>query len=96
MRARDANIIYTPSEMVGTVRRGVTGIDEQEERTICTGRVERNNLTVRTFIRRFTRLSLGFSKKLANLEAAIALFVAHYNFCWRPARCGLPPRWLRR
>jgi hypothetical protein len=41
---------------------------------------------VRTFIRRFTRLSLGFSKKLANLEAAIALFLCYYNFCWRPGK----------
>ncbi len=88
---RNANIIYTPSEMVGTTRRGVFGIDEQEERSICTSHVERSNLTVRTFIRRFIRLSLGFSKKLANLEAAIALFVAHYNFCWRPGKMRVTP-----
>jgi hypothetical protein len=42
---------------------------------------ERNNLTIRTFMRRFTRLSLGFSKKFENLAAAVALHVAHYNFC---------------
>ena len=34
-------------------------------------------------MKRFTRLSLGFSKKLANLEAAVAGFLAYYNFCWR-------------
>jgi hypothetical protein len=34
-------------------------------------------------MKRFTRLSLGFSKKLANLEAAVAVFLAYYNFCWR-------------
>ncbi len=39
------------------------------------------NLTVRTFLKRFTRLSLGFSKKLENLLAAVSLYVAHYNFC---------------
>ncbi len=88
---RNANIIYTPSEMVGTFRRGVKGIDETEERTICTSHVERNNLTVRTFIRRFARLSLGFSKKLENLEAAIALHMAHYNFCWRPGKMRITP-----
>ncbi|PYJ55536.1 MAG: hypothetical protein DME24_24795 [Verrucomicrobia bacterium] len=33
------------------------------------------------FTRRFTRLTLGFSKKLDNLKHAVALFVAHYNFC---------------
>lgn len=34
-------------------------------------------------MKRFTRLSLGFSKKLENLEAAYAMFLAYYNFCWR-------------
>jgi hypothetical protein len=43
--------------------------------------VERLNLSVPTFLRRFTRLSLGFSKKLENLIACVALYVAHYNFC---------------
>jgi hypothetical protein len=50
--------------------------------SICTSHVERNNLTIRTFMRRFTRLSLGFSKKLENLAAATALHVAYFNFCW--------------
>lgn len=36
---------------------------------------------MRTFLKRFTRLSLGFSKKLENLLAAVSLYVAHYNFC---------------
>ena len=34
-------------------------------------------------MKRFTRLSLGFSKKLENLEAAVAMFLAYYNFVWR-------------
>ena len=34
-------------------------------------------------MKRFTRLSLGFSKKLENLEAACAMFLAYYNFVWR-------------
>jgi len=34
-------------------------------------------------MKRFTRLSLGFSKKLENLEAACAVFLAYYNYCWR-------------
>jgi IS1 family transposase len=42
--------------------------------------VERHNLSIRTFMRRFTRLALGFSKKLDNLAAATAIYVAHYNF----------------
>jgi IS1 family transposase len=81
---KNASMIYTPSEMVGTKRRGVFGIPEHEESTICTSHVERSNLTVRTFMKRFTRLALGFSKKLAYLEAATALHMAYYNFCWRP------------
>jgi hypothetical protein len=44
-----------------------------------------------TFIRRFTRLSLGFSKKIENLEAVIALFLAYYNFCWRPGKMRVTP-----
>ena len=74
---------YAPPEMVGTERKGVYGITESEERTICTSHVERHNLTIRTLMQRFTRLSLGFSKKLENLEAACAMFLAYYNFCWR-------------
>ena len=68
--------------MVGSERKGIFGINESEERTICTSHVERHNLTIRTLMKRFTRLSLGFSKKLANLEAAVAIFLAYYNFCW--------------
>jgi hypothetical protein len=43
--------------------------------------VERQNLTMRMSMRRFTRLTNGFSKKLENLQAAIALHFAYYNFC---------------
>jgi IS1 family transposase len=74
---------YGPPEMVGTERKGIFGINESEERTICTSHVERHNLTIRTLMKRFTRLSLGFSKKLENLEAACAMFLAYYNFVWR-------------
>ncbi|MFO0919676.1 MAG: hypothetical protein U0872_15365 [Planctomycetaceae bacterium] len=52
-------------------------------RTICTSHVERFNCTTRQFVKRFCRLTLAFSKKLANMEAAVNLYVAHYNFCWR-------------
>lgn len=48
-----------------------------------TSHVERHNLTIRTLLKRFTRLSLGFSKKLPNLVAAVSMFMAYYNFCWR-------------
>ncbi len=62
-------------------RRQLIGASDLDLYSICTSHVERNNLTLRTFMRRFTRLSLGFSKKVENLAAAVALHVAHYNFC---------------
>jgi len=71
---------YGPPEMIGAVRQVITG--RIDRFSICTSHVERHNLTIRTFMRRFTRLALGFSKKLPNLEAAIALYLAYYNFCW--------------
>ena len=49
--------------------------------TVNTSRVERLNLSVRLFNRRFTRLTLCYSKTLENHRAATALFVAFYNFC---------------
>ena len=48
---------------------------------ISTSYVERQNLTIRMSQRRSTRLTNGFSKKLANHAAAVALYVAHYNLC---------------
>ena len=68
--------------MVGTKRRGIFGIREDQINSICTSHVERNNLTIRTLLKRFTRLSLGFSKKLANLQAACSVFFAYYNWVW--------------
>lgn len=71
---------YGPPTMVASERRHVVGAADIDLKSICTSHVDRNNLTIRTFMRRFTRLSLGFSKKLENLAAAIALHVAFYNF----------------
>jgi IS1 family transposase len=83
---RNASMIYTPSEMVGTKRTGVRGIEGHELRTICTSHVERLNGTQRVFLKRLNRLTLCFSKKLENLEAAFAIFAAYYNFVWRTRR----------
>lgn len=47
----------------------------------CTSHVERQNLTIRMHIRRFTRLCNGFSKRLPHHKAAVALHMAFYNFC---------------
>jgi IS1 family transposase len=58
---------------------------------ISTSYVERVNLSVRTFNRRFVRLGLGWSRKLDNHRHAIALFVAAYNFCKRHSTTGTSP-----
>ena len=85
---RNANMIYSPSEMVGTRRNGIRGIEGRDERTICTSHVERLNGTQRLFLKRLNRLTYCFSKKLRNLEAAFAMFAAYYNYCWRTRRPG--------
>ena len=56
----------------------MTGEPRKDE--ICTSHVERSNLSMRTFMRRLTRLCLGFSKKVENLKYAVALYFAWYNF----------------
>jgi transposase-like protein/IS1 family transposase len=85
---RNAKMIYTPSEMVGTKRHRIIGIPERQERTICTSHVERLNGTQRLFMKRLNRLTYCFSKKLRNLEAAFAMFAAYYNFCWQTRKPG--------
>jgi hypothetical protein len=52
-----------------------------DPRHISTSFVERQNLTMRMSMRRFTRLTNAFSKKIENHEAAIVLHFMHYNFC---------------
>jgi IS1 family transposase len=85
---RNASMIYTPSEMVGTKRTGIRGIGNSERFTICTSHVERLNGTQRLFLKRLNRLTYCFSKKLENLEAAFGMFAAYYNFCWQTRKPG--------
>jgi transposase-like protein/IS1 family transposase len=76
--------------VVKWVKRGaVTGSPDLE--TINTSRVERLNLSVRLFNRRFTRLTLGYSKTLEKHRAAAALFVAYNNFCRKHSAHGKTP-----
>ena len=70
---------YRPSSRVTSMLPALVQGDPRPER-ISTSHIERLNLTVRMQMRRFTRLTNGFSKKLANLESAVAVFVAWYNF----------------
>jgi len=70
---------YSPPRIIGMETTIVHGQPDRDR--ICTSHVERQNLTVRMSMRRFTRLTNAFSKKWANLRAAAALHFAHYNLC---------------
>ena len=69
---------YAPPRVVSQKKVVVAG--SPDRRHISTSLVERQNLTMRMSMRRFTRLTNAFSKKLENLEAAVGLHFAHYNF----------------
>ncbi|MCB1737377.1 MAG: DDE-type integrase/transposase/recombinase, partial [Gammaproteobacteria bacterium] len=70
---------YSPAGFAGTEIRVMTGDPDMEH--ISTSYVERQNLTMRMNIRRFTRLTNAFSKKLENHMHAISLHFMNYNFC---------------
>ena len=70
---------YAPPKVTGIQIQERWGIPDRSK--ICTSYVERNNWTMRCQIRRLTRLTNAFSRKLENLKAAIALWFAYYNFC---------------
>jgi hypothetical protein len=69
---------YSPPKVVRAERHVVEGKPDQKH--ISTSLVERQNLTMRMGMRRFTRLTNAFSKKAENHRAAVGLHFAHYNF----------------
>jgi len=69
---------YSPPHVIGAARLIISGFPDLKN--VSTSYVERQNLTMRMQIRRLTRLTNAFSKKLENLKAAVALHFAHYNF----------------
>lgn len=80
---------YSPSSLSSIRRIGMWG--HPRMRYASTSHVERQNLTMRMQMRRFTRLTNGFSKKLANLKAAVALHFAWYNFVRIHRSLGMTP-----
>lgn len=70
---------YSPSPITEVISKTISGVPDPKH--ISTSYVERQNLTIRMQMRRFTRLTNAFSKKLSHLKAACALHFAHYNFC---------------
>ena len=75
---REAETRYSPPECIGVQTHRIQGKPEREH--ISTSYVERQNLTMRMAMRRFTRLTNGFSKKAENHAYAVALHYMHYNF----------------
>lgn len=77
--AKEASRRYSPSGFVGAEKQRIAGNPNTKD--ISTSYVERQNLTMRMHMRRFTRLTNAFSKKLENHMAAISLHFMYYNFC---------------
>ncbi|MGB6547156.1 MAG: IS1 family transposase [Candidatus Acidiferrales bacterium] len=70
---------YSPAQCIGAVPTVITG--KPNRKHISTSYAERQNLTMRMMMRRFTRLTNAFSKKVENHQHALALYFMYYNFC---------------
>jgi transposase-like protein/IS1 family transposase len=80
---------YLPRRLIRIKRKSQIGEPDMAAATTC--HAERTNLSVRTFTRRFTRCTLGYSKKLENMKQAVALFVWHFNFARLHSAHGRTP-----
>lgn len=70
---------YSPAVCIGAEKKAVSGTPDKKH--ISTSYVERQNLNIRMGLRRFTRLTNAFSKKMENHVHALSIYFMHYNFC---------------
>lgn len=87
--AQNAERKYSPAEFVVTEKRRISGAPNMA--LASTSYIERLNGTTRLHMRRLTRLTYAFSKKLENFEAAVALHFAYYNFVKRHSTIRCTP-----
>lgn len=80
---------YSPAKCIGCSKENIAGSPDPKH--VSTSYVERQNLTMRMHMRRFTRLTNGFSKKLENHIAAVSLHFMYYNFVRSHQTLRMPP-----
>lgn len=80
---------YSPAEVTST--RKIIVMGDPDESHVSTSHMERQNLTIRMGMRRFTRLTNAFSKKAQNLDRALALHFVYYNFARRHSSIKTTP-----